>query len=212
MKSAYHTGNRQTRLARAARGFTLVELMVVLAVAAILISAAVPNFQQTIANYRLNVEVNALVGDLQFARSEAIKQGTTVLMCPTRDGATCSGDNAWAHGYLIGLNLPTAAGTVGADPAPVLRAGNAFSGADSALATYAGTGADVDSLEFGREGFAGVASSTSWSGFASLPDNVFIRVMPAAQSPGTGHCIAISKLGLVQVLAPGAKDSAGDIC
>jgi type IV fimbrial biogenesis protein FimT len=193
-------------------GFTLVEMIVVMAISAILLTVAVPSFQQTIANYRINVEVNNLVGDLQYARAEAIKQGTTVVVCPSVDAATCSADNAWNHGYIIGVNPPTAGGTAGLNPATVLRIATGFNGSDSAFATYVVTGTAVDALQFGHEGFAGTPSTTSWNGFSSLTHNVFIRIVPAPGSPGTGHCVAISNVGQIQVLAPGALDNSGDAC
>ncbi|HYA60213.1 MAG TPA: prepilin-type N-terminal cleavage/methylation domain-containing protein, partial [Burkholderiaceae bacterium] len=58
---------------RAARslGFTIVELLIVVSIGAILVSIAVPSYQWTTTNYRISTEVNGLVGDLQYARSEA---------------------------------------------------------------------------------------------------------------------------------------------
>src|SRR3984893_16700788 len=72
-------------------GFTLTELMVVITIVAILMGIGVPSFKYVTTANRVSSEVNGLLGDLQFARSEAIKEGQTVSACASADGATCSG-------------------------------------------------------------------------------------------------------------------------
>lgn len=204
----------------APRGFTLVELLVVLVVSAILVTTAVPIYKQTIATYRLDSEVNALVGDLQYARSEAIKQGTTVVMCVSTNQTSCStSDNNWAHGHIVGTNSPTQTGTAASVTnlgSPLLRQMIGFSGTDTAYGNQvAGTtsGANIYAIEFNRDGFAGLPSTTNWNGFATLGGNVFLKVYPASGQPGVGKCVAISLVGQIQVLPIGAHDVSGtDTC
>jgi type IV fimbrial biogenesis protein FimT len=74
----------------AIRGVTLIELLTVITIAAILMSAGVTSYQYVTNSNRTTAEVNGLLGDLQFARGEAIKEGTTVTACVSADGATCS--------------------------------------------------------------------------------------------------------------------------
>ena len=62
-------------------GFTLTELMVVVAIVAILLGIGVPSYRYISNSYRMSAEVNGLLGDLQYARSEAIKEGQTVTTC-----------------------------------------------------------------------------------------------------------------------------------
>lgn len=59
-------------------GFTLIEMMVTIAIAAILLAIAVPSYQGIIINNRISAQTNDFVSGLALARSEAIKRGTSV--------------------------------------------------------------------------------------------------------------------------------------
>jgi type IV fimbrial biogenesis protein FimT len=62
-------------------GFTLIELMFTIVVLAVLLGIGVPNFRDFIRNGRLTSAANGLLGDLNFARTEAIKQRSRVVVC-----------------------------------------------------------------------------------------------------------------------------------
>ena len=66
------------------RGFTLLELMVTVAVAAILATVAVPGFRDLIQNNRVTTQTNELVSALNFARTEAVKRGRNVAVVVTQ--------------------------------------------------------------------------------------------------------------------------------
>lgn len=85
---------------RRARGFTLVEMLVTLAVAIIMVAWAAPSFLVSIQNNRITTDTNGLIADISLMRSEAVKRATAVTLCSTTDGATCTGGQ-WASGRLL---------------------------------------------------------------------------------------------------------------
>jgi type IV fimbrial biogenesis protein FimT len=81
------------------KGFTLIELVITIAIGAIVLTMGIPSFQNVILNNRLITQTNTLIGALTLARTEAIKNGTFTTICASDDGATC-GDN-WAKGWMV---------------------------------------------------------------------------------------------------------------
>jgi type IV fimbrial biogenesis protein FimT len=78
-------------------GFTVVEVMITLVIAAVLLTLASPAFTDLIANSRMRSEVYALRGLLMEARSEALTERNDVTVCGS-DGLACTGD--WNDGYI----------------------------------------------------------------------------------------------------------------
>lgn len=81
------------------RGFTLIELMVTIAVLAILLAVAIPSYQTFVMNSRMASQTNDLITALSLARSEAVKRAANVTVCASSDGATCTG--GWATGWIV---------------------------------------------------------------------------------------------------------------
>ena len=86
---------------RSARGFTLVELMIVLLILAVILVFAVPAFQQVRLATRLTNYANDLVGSIYLARGEAIKRNNQVRLCATSDGTTCATSGGWQQGWIV---------------------------------------------------------------------------------------------------------------
>jgi len=86
---------------RASRGLTLVELLVVLAIAGILLGTAVPSFKGLIRSMKLTDAANDLFASLVLARSEAAKRHSRVTMCKSADGSTCARTGGWEQGWIV---------------------------------------------------------------------------------------------------------------
>lgn len=87
----------------AGRGFTITELLVTLAVAAVALGLAAPAYQRLADSHRSSAAVNQLVGAVNLARSEAIVRNHTVTLCPG-SGSACLGRDQWHAGALIFLD------------------------------------------------------------------------------------------------------------
>jgi type IV fimbrial biogenesis protein FimT len=89
-----------SRDVRLSDGFTLVELMIAVVVAAILLTTALPSFQETIKDNRMAANVNEFMAALNLARSEAIKRGTFATVCEGT-AAGCSNTGNWEGGWIV---------------------------------------------------------------------------------------------------------------
>ena len=87
------------------RGFTLVELLVALAIGAILLTIAIPGYAFLVNGGRLATVTNDLVTVLHLARSEAVKRGTRVTVCKTANAGiatpACDATAGWHEGWLV---------------------------------------------------------------------------------------------------------------
>lgn len=112
------------------RGFTLIELMITLVLAAIILALGVPGFQDIVRNNRAATQSNELVAALSLARSEAVKRGARVSLCPSTDQASCTGGTDWAGGWIVFRDIAANDGAPPVVEAPPIRvwgplAGNA---------------------------------------------------------------------------------------
>ncbi len=88
------------QLQRSCAGVTLLELLVVLAIAAVLAALALPSYGDWIADYRLMNHARALAGHMSIARAEAIKRGYRVDLCKSADLVQCGGPG-WDRGWIV---------------------------------------------------------------------------------------------------------------
>jgi len=129
-----------------AAGFTLVEMLMTMAIAIIVLTIGVPSFRYVTNSNRIASELNGLLGDLQFARAEAIKEGTNVTVCVSSNGTSCSGSTAWQDGWIVYTNSTNT----------VWRVQSPFSGSDTFVASN-----NVSAVTFNRDGYAvGIANGT----------------------------------------------------
>lgn len=91
----------QTSAGMRARGFTLVELMVTVVVLVVLVSVAVPSFDNIQLSSRLTSYSTDLVAGSQLARSEAIKRNAPVTLCASSNGTACATNGQWEAGWIV---------------------------------------------------------------------------------------------------------------
>ena len=84
-----------------AKGFTLVELMVVVSVLAVLAGVAVPALAALLDAQRTSAAMSSLVGHMQLARMAAVTQRRPVILCPSEDGERCAPGGDWTGGWMM---------------------------------------------------------------------------------------------------------------
>ncbi|MCB1578209.1 MAG: GspH/FimT family protein [Dokdonella sp.] len=111
-----------------ADGFGLIELIIVIAIIAILTAMATPSFSALIRENRVKTQANDFLSASNYARNEAITRSRGVTLCAadTREGAlpTACGTSAdWGKGWMVFVDdtVGSAATPVAIDNADVLR-------------------------------------------------------------------------------------------
>ena len=87
---------------RAQPGFTLLELMVVLAIAGLLMAIGIPSMRDFVRNSRITSAANDVMAGLHFTRSEAIKRRMPVTLCTSTSAVTDPNPTCAASAFLTG--------------------------------------------------------------------------------------------------------------
>ena len=163
-------------------GFTLIELIVVLALAALILAFGVPGFQNTLRTNRLVTQTNQFVGALNLARSEAIKRGVRVTLCRSADGQSCAGSGGYDQGWIVFTedpDNPDGNGTFDRDAEELIQVANALPAG------------------IGITGNRNVAASISYTPRGST---VELGTISACPESGSGRAIVISLAGRMRVV------------
>jgi type IV fimbrial biogenesis protein FimT len=135
-------------------GFTLLELIITVALVAIVTAIAVPSMTTFTQNDRLTTNINTMIGHLAYARSEAVKSSQQVSLCVSNNAdsiaPTCTGGN-WQDGWIVYIDAD-ANDAFNAANDTILRAQQGMSGGN-AVTTAIGT-----QITYDYRGFATTAS------------------------------------------------------
>ncbi|HEX3842895.1 MAG TPA: GspH/FimT family pseudopilin [Steroidobacteraceae bacterium] len=166
-------------------GVTLIELLIVVILVAALMSIGVPSYRYVTTSNRMATEINSFLGDLQYARSEAAREGQYVTVCvaqstnPASPSCAASGTATWQNGWIIFGDVNNDA-TVDAND-PVLRIQNAFSSGDTLVSSPA-----TSAVTFNRDGFAHLGNAS-----------ITVTLHDSAANSLYSRCLDVSQAGMM---------------
>lgn len=94
-------GSGQGKLIFQSHGYTLLELIVTLAITSILAASTFPSLSGLIAQERTVILTNDLAGALAYARSQAVTQRVTTITCQSNNGSECNRSGNWQNGWIV---------------------------------------------------------------------------------------------------------------
>ena len=162
------------------RGFTVIELLIVVVVMAILIAIAAPSLRTMIIGNQIRSVAGDLVSDMAISRSEASKRSLRVVLCKTDNQSTCNSGATWNDGWIAFVDADgNGQRDTGTGLEPLIRVKQAM---PTSVAINAG---GLNSLQFRAIGIAGAVAN--------------ITICPATTGTGiAGRNIVMTVLGKVQ--------------
>jgi type IV fimbrial biogenesis protein FimT len=181
----------------AQRGFTLVELLVTMTVAAILLAAAAPSLRDLIQNNRATAYANELVLAMTIARAEALKRPGPVTVCaagapdPVTGIPGCAGTAAWEQGWIVFQDAATTgAPNPGGASAELIRVWPGVPGLQASVAS----GSLPRAVRFDRQGAAAVFPANA---------STTLRLQSEGCRGEQSRELQISRMGRVSVVRKG---------
>jgi len=191
------TRNTACRQAAKTRGVTLVELIVTMAVFAILVSLAAPSFFRLLASNRMSTQTNEFVSGLRLAQSEAMRRGQTVTLRSLDDDSQINFHEGWQ--VFTDGNADGAAAATEADGAAIRDSGVLAGSTTVTRVTRSGTA--------GSYTYAAASSSLTTRQFVTFNSRggtqggvaAFFRVCDSADITLPGRIVHVSTVGRVSV-------------
>ena len=179
--------------AHRARGYSLIELITVMTIIAIVVAIAVPSYKYVANSNRVAAEVNQLLSDLQYARSEALKEGSPITVCPstnaTSGSPSCTGQTVWNTGWMVFSDL-NGNGTFDSGD-QVLRAQPKFTSTDNFTLSNDNS---VKALIFNREGFI---LSSLISGADQTAGGLIFKLQTSPTNTQWERCLLVNYVGIM---------------
>jgi len=171
--------NHSARLATGQRGFSLIELMLTLVIAATLMGVAVPAFRGVVNSNRVLTQSNDIVAALNLARSEAITRNATITFCgaDTPTSTSCSTTTPWVAWVVLNGSALVRGGEI-----------NSYSNTLKVTSTLTGASMTYSSDGLARTGTALVAAQyiQVCTTFTKIDKNIY------QVAPGVGSRIVTS--------------------
>jgi type IV fimbrial biogenesis protein FimT len=167
-------------------GFTLLELIITISIASLLLAFAIPSFSYVTRSNRMSGQINDLLADMQFARAEAIKEGSDVVVCSSATGTGCSAATTWQTGWIV-FSDQNRNGAFDAGER-ILRVRTALSGSDT-LQPQDGT---TTAVRFNRDGFA-----------VTLPGGALFKLHDPASTAALTRCLQVTLVGALSTMPAG---------
>ncbi len=191
--------NTVCRRRKPADGFTIVELMVVIAIMAIIAVFAIPSYKGLMTQNRMAGEINDLATDIELARSAAVKQGLWVTICPSATptntaAPTCSGSTEWNTGWISFIDTTGSGIYNGANGDSLLRVHGPFTNTDTLVSSS--TTVPLTSIVFNRMGGTNSFGSTTDT---SDSNTGTLTLHDATNNLTWRRCVVLSEGGNISV-------------
>lgn len=155
-------------------------------IVALLLTIGLPSYRYVTTNNRMATESDALLGDLQFARAEAIREGQQVTVCVSKTGTSCDAATlppAWQEGWIVFTNPDNVTTVDGSDP--LVRVDTGFSANGDTFQSNN----SIYQINFSGNGFANL-------GVASMK----ITLHNSTASSQYTRCLLITQAGMMSVV------------
>jgi type IV fimbrial biogenesis protein FimT len=172
----------------------LIELMIGVAIMAVLLMMGVPSFQSAVASGRLTTSTNDVVSALALARTEAIRRGTRVTVCKSANATACTTAGDWAQGWIIFIDTTRSAGDAAVDGGEAIVASNAAASGNIVMVGSAGV---ANFVSFASDGQAKTMNGASQAGTLRV-----CSTAPALSDARRARDIAITASGRVSTTTP----------
>jgi len=169
------------------QGLSLIELIVAVSIVGILTAIGVPSYRYVTTSNRVSAEVNALLMDMQFARSEALKQGRTITVCPATTTLTCATDQKWQNGWIVFMDINGNGQVDDTTTEIVLRNQPSFAATKDTFVSDN----NVKAVTFNREGFA--------SGLTPAAGYITIALHDKTNTNQWTRCLEVNTIGRLRI-------------
>ena len=177
---------------QSAAGYTIFELVFVMTIVAILAGIAIPSFKYVTTSNRIAMEINGLLADMRYARSEAMKEGLPVTVCASSNGTGCNGGTTgdWAIGWIVfsdpnNNQTPPSVASILRVQTPL---STAYNSSDTLVADYTTFNAET----FNRQGYGSNNSTTP-------ANKMTLKLHSAPVTQAWTRCLEISVIGALTI-------------